>query len=337
MRQRRWIAFKRASVALIGLAIVAAVISILPYNSTRSEPSSDGPDSTNLEANALCDKGMYILRGDDFMQIGAAYTNFNEAIALDPNFARPYVGLLEIQIRESAPGVPSTTPEIMRSIAQHLEQLAPRLAATYCARGIVNWIDLNYPEAERCMLRAIKANPNYELAHTFYSWLLCCFDRPEEAFHQLQISQSLAPSKAVVYRCFGNVYYVQRDYTNAIKGYRKAFDWEPHHPASYTCIGNSLMAMGDYSNALDYIEQADIYSGADEISTKQSYELQRHALAEGGVHGYWQLQWKWNESPTNTDYYWKGVIQIHLGNTNAALDWLQKSYASRERGNDPTL
>ncbi len=97
------------------------------------------------------------------------------------------------------------------------------------------------------------------------------------------------------------------------------------------------MAMGDYSNALDYIEQADIYSGADEISTKQSYELQRHALAEGGVRGYWQLQWKWNESPTNTDYYWKGVIQIHLGNTNAALDWLQKSYASRERGNDDSL
>ena len=28
------------------------------------------------------------------------------------------------------------------------------------------------------------------------------------------------------------------------------------------------------------------------------------------------------------------MIQIHLGNTNAALDWLEKSYATRERGDD---
>jgi hypothetical protein len=26
------------------------------------------------------------------------------------------------------------------------------------------------------------------------------------------------------------------------------------------------------------------------------------------------------------------VIQIHLGNTNAALNWLEKSYENRERG-----
>ena len=29
-------------------------------------------------------------------------------------------------------------------------------------------------------------------------------------------------------------------------------------------------------------------------------------------------------------YYWKAVIQIHMGNTNAALDWLDKSYEHRE-------
>ncbi len=333
-RQRRMAIGKMAGLALSALAIVTALISFIPHQTNRSEPSSDGPDSTNLDANALCDKAMYILRGDDFMQMSEAYTNFHKAIALDPNFARSYVGLLEIHVRESAPGVPNSTPEIMRGIAHHLEQLAPRLAATYVAEAVVNSSDWKYPEAEQYMLQAIKANPNYELAHTFYSWLLCCYDRPEEAHRQLQISQSLAPSKAVVYRCFGNVYYVKRDYTNAIYWYRKTLEWEPHHPASLWGIANSLQAMGDYTNALDYREKADIYSGANEASTKQNNELQRRALAEGGIRGYWQLHWKWNENPTYTDYYWKGVIQIQLGNTNAALDWLQKSYATRERGDD---
>jgi serine/threonine protein kinase len=333
-RQRFWSVGKKACLALSALAVIAALISILPHPSKRSEPSSDGPDSTNLEANALCDKGMYILRGDDFMRISEAYTNFNRAIAHDPNFARPYVGLLEIQIRESAPGVPASTQEVMREIARHLEQLAPDLAATYVAKSINDWSDWNYPESERCISRAIKANPNYELAHTIYGWLLLCYGRPEEAYKQVQISQALAPSKAVIYRAFGNVYYVERDYTNAIIWYRKTLEWEPHHPSALWGIAKSLRETGDYTNALDYSEKADIYSGADETSTKQAYEMERRALAEGGIRGYWQLHWKWNESPTNTDYDWKGVIQIHLGNTNAALDWLEKSYATRERGDD---
>src|ERR1039458_4329788 len=332
-RQRYWMVGKKAGLALSALAVVAALISLWPRQpAERSEPSSDGPDSTNLEANALCDKAMYILRGDDFMQIAAAYTNFNRAIALDPNFARPYVGLLEIHVREFSPGVPASTPEVMRGIARHLERLAPHLAATYVAEAVVNWSDWKYPESERCMLKAIKANPNYELAHNFYAWLLMCYGRPEEAYKQAQISQSLAPSRAVIYRAFGNVYYFERDYTNAIYWYRKTLEWEPQHPPSLWGIGNSLKAMGDYTNALDYSEKADLFSGADEASTKRGYELQRRALAEGGIRGYWQLLWKWNENPTYTDYYWKGVIQIHLGNTNAALNWLEKSYENRERG-----
>ena len=332
-RQQQWMVGKKAGLALSALAVAAALISLWPRQpAERSEPSSDGPDSTNLEANALCDKAMYILRGDDFMQIAAAYTNFNRAIALDPNFARPYVGLLEIHVREFSPGVPSSTPEVMRGIARHLERLAPHLAATYVAEAVVNWSDWKYPESERCMLKAIKANPNYELAHNFYAWLLMCYGRPEEAYKQAQIAQSLAPSRAVIYRAFGNVYYFERDYTNAIYWYRKTLEWEPQHPPSLWGIGNSLKAMGDYTNALDYSEKADLFSGADEASTKRGYELQRRALAEGGIRGYWQLQWKWNENPTYTDYYRKGVIQIHLGNTNAALDWLEKSYENRERG-----
>ena len=333
-RQWCWAVGRKAGLALSALAVVAAVIFILPHQSNRSEPSSDGPDSTNLEANALCDKGMYILRGDEFLQIAEAYTNFNRAIVLDPNFARPYVGLLEINVRESSPGVPKPTVEVMRGIARHLERLAPHLAATYVAQAVVNWSDLNYPEAERRMLKAIKANPNYELAHTFYGWLLLCYGWSEEAYKQVQISQTLAPSRAVIYRGFGNVYYVERDYTNAIYWYRKTLEWEPHHPPALWGIGNSLAAMGDYTNALDYREKADLFSGADETSTKHSYELQRRALAEGRIRGYWQLHWKWNENPTNTDYYWKGEIQIHLGNTNAALDWLERSYATRERSDD---
>jgi serine/threonine protein kinase len=110
--QAWWSVGKKASFALGAAAAVAALISFWPRTpGGRSEPSSDGPDSTNLEANGLCDRAMYILRGDDYVEVGTAYTNFYNAIELDPNFARPYVGLLELRVREdvNVQGLPGTT------------------------------------------------------------------------------------------------------------------------------------------------------------------------------------------------------------------------------------
>jgi serine/threonine protein kinase len=126
-RQWFWSVGKKAALALSVLALVGAITSLLPHRSNRAEPSSDGADSTNMEARALCDKTMYIIRGDNYSELGAAYSNLNAAIALDGNFVRPYVGLLELQVREdvSVPSIPDLTRPEMRSIADHLRQLAP--------------------------------------------------------------------------------------------------------------------------------------------------------------------------------------------------------------------
>jgi tetratricopeptide (TPR) repeat protein len=222
----------------------------------------------------------------------------------------------------------------LRSIARHLEQLAPRLAATHVAQSVINWNDFNFPEAERDIREAIKANPNYEFAHTYYSWLLDCYGRTDEALAQLKISQKLAPSKVIVFRCFGNTYYAARDYTNAIAWYRQAIAWEPHHFVAWHGVGTSLMALGDYTNALPYLETNEMLNGADPVKTRQSYALLRRRLNEQGIRGYWMQEWKWAESDTNADFFWKAEIQAHLGNTNAALDLLEQSYATHEGSGD---
>jgi serine/threonine protein kinase/Tfp pilus assembly protein PilF len=329
--RQRLASFKKIALGLSGVAAVGLTATILVRGVVRANVYPDGPPSNNQQAEALCEKAMNILRYDGVAEFATAYTNFDQAIALDPNFARPYVGLLELNARESVPGLPTATTEVMRQIAEHLERLAPRLAATHVARAIVNWCDWKYPEAERSLLEAIKANPKYELGHTWYSWLLECYGRPEEGFKQLEIARKLAPSKVTVYRGIGNNYYAARDYTNAIAWYNESLRWEPRHAAAYGGIGQSLLAMGDYTNALGYLEKADILCGADEAATKERYESLRRAVNGGGIPAYWLLQRKWAESDTNATLYWKAVIQIRLGNTNRALDLLQQSFDTRER------
>lgn len=152
---------------------------------------------------------------------------------------------------------------------------------------------------------------------------------PVEARAQLAISEQLRPSKATVYRVFGQTYYVERNYTNAVAWERKALDeLGTHDSVAFYTIGTAYQAMRDYSNALDNLELNDIYNDGDAPGTRKRYARLRQALNEAGPQGYWQERWK---QTGDHDYYWKAVAQLHLGNTNAGLSWLEKSCAAHER------
>src|SRR3989442_2981327 len=112
------------------VTVGAGVVGVL-HLFTRSDFPGDGPPSTNMFANTLCEKAMLIIRGDNTTDFPRAFTNFNEAIELDPNFARAYAGLLELRCREAVPGLGPMSPEEVRAIARKLQELAPNLAGTY--------------------------------------------------------------------------------------------------------------------------------------------------------------------------------------------------------------
>jgi tetratricopeptide (TPR) repeat protein len=164
--------------------------------------------------------------------------------------------------------------------------------------------------------------------------LLDCYGRTDEALTQLEIAQRLAPSKVIIYRAFGNTYYVARDYTNAIAWYQKAIQWEPHHYVAYGGIGRCFQAMGNYTNALEYFEQYELLAENDKPATKKRFILLRQALARDGIQGCWTQYRMWVDNDPNASLYWKAQIQIYLGHTNAALNLLQTSYDKHERSDD---
>ncbi|HEY3857922.1 MAG TPA: protein kinase [Verrucomicrobiae bacterium] len=320
------------TISILGL-LTGLIIIAWPRQEGRSSPSQEGTDSTNLEANALCDKAMYIMRGDNYAELGTAYSNFVAAAALDTNFVRAYVGLLELDAREDVPNLPTGTKEQFRSIARNLERLAPHMAATYLVEAIVNWSDWDYPEAMNLALKASTTDPKYELGHTWRAWLLLCTGWPEEARKEVEISRRLAPSQTIVYRSLGNIEFVERHYAKAIEWYKTTIKMEPHHTAPYSGTGGSYMAMGDYTNALEYFEKLEMLRSTNPVATHGAYNIFRHRVSLEGPSGYWRQQWDWRNPDPNKDCYWKATMQIHLGNTNDAIQWLQKSYELQEGRN----
>ena len=101
-------------------------------------------------------QGLLTLRGDNYAQFAEAYTNFHRSIELDPHFARPYVGLFELRLREVVPRLGATSPEEMRTIARKLKS-STNLAATHCAQSVISYYEWDFPQARRSIQEAIRA------------------------------------------------------------------------------------------------------------------------------------------------------------------------------------
>lgn len=270
----RW-ARRGVTLAAVVVVLAALLAMILPrLGQTPRATSGDGPPLTNDAANALCAKALLVLRGDNYAQFAEAYTNLHRAIALDSNFARPYVGLFELRVREMVPSLGATSREELHSIVRKLKELelAPGLGVTLCAQSLAQYWDWEYPEALELARRSVEADPDYELSRLSYNFILTHLGWPLEGRRHAEIARKLAPSKAHVYRSLGHTYYMQRDYTNAMALYRQAIGWQSHHTTAHHWTGRACLALGDYLQAIAYFEQRDLLRGDDEAETKASYD-----------------------------------------------------------------
>jgi serine/threonine protein kinase len=329
--------WKRVGIGLAAFATIGISIVVLVQELASSPSDPDGPQSKKSPvANVYCDKGLKIIRSDNYAELPEAYTNFQKAIALDPEFARPYIGLMEMGLREPVPASEATDPETMRGLAAKLKKLAPHLGATAVAQSIVSYYDWDFPAAERFAKQATKASPSYELGHTWYAHMLTMWERPVEARQELEKSRSLVLSKAVIYRGFGHSYFVERDFTNALKFYSQAVEYDQHHEHDFFHLGRTLRAMGDFSGSISNVETgalANVTGEKEREAIRIKYQSLRNAFADRGVPGYWEQGWNIALAELKPDegLYRKAVIQIQLGHTNDALRLLEQSYEARER------
>src|SRR4030095_8153198 len=140
--------------------------------------------------------------------------------------------------------------------------------------------------------------------------------------------------KATIARTLGHTWYAQRNYTNAISSYKEALAREEHHSFAYQFMGRAYQAMGDYSNAIVNFEKWRELTATDKLKVTASYDGLSQAFATDREQGYWKWYWRQTGRRTNSEYYFKAVVQIHLGNTNSAMEWLNASYTNREHADD---
>src|SRR3989440_11363645 len=123
------------------------------------------PATGNLDAYHLCLKGRYLLaqRG---LGLRKALECFDQAIALDPNYALAHAGLAEACTVLAQYGLvpPGMLRAKARAAACRALELAPNLAEAHAAAGTVSFvIDWGWATPARELRQAIPRNPRYVL------------------------------------------------------------------------------------------------------------------------------------------------------------------------------
>ena len=141
--------------------------------------------TASTAAHELYLKGRYFWNKRTGPDLKTAIDYFNQAIETDPNYALAYAGLADSYSRYSF-DIGSLSPkEAMpkaKAAADKAIQLDETLAEAHAALGFVlmNY-DWAWANAEKEFKRAIELNPNYEVAHHWYSHYLTALGRTQDS------------------------------------------------------------------------------------------------------------------------------------------------------------
>jgi len=282
----------------------------------------------NSEAHDLYLRGRFSWNRRSATELANAIRYFEQAIALDPTFARAYSGLAEAHvIRTNFEAGISTgeTWQNAKTAAVRALELDSTLveAQTALAYGY-GLFDRNPDAAEAAFRRAIQIDPNYATAHQWYGDYLGARGLLVRSLSELRIAHRLDPLSPQIHSEVGRALYLLRRTDEAIKELETLIEADPTFPGAHTNLGAALWLKGDYPRALHEYELASTLSG------RRPVAIARMAVALGAAGRQKdasailaELEGRMNRG----DAVWfpLALAYLSVGRTDAALDALRKA------------
>ncbi|MGH9766506.1 MAG: protein kinase domain-containing protein [Blastocatellia bacterium] len=216
-----------------------------------------GPETHHDEARKLYDQGraLWSMRTEGAMREGIA--SFEQAIALDPNFAAAYAGLADSYVIDLN-GLPRKEALSKgKEAAIKALELDDRLAEVHSALAFAIWrLDFDWAAAEREFRRAIELNPDYYTARQWYGLLLAGQGRFDESLEQMNLAQALAPASLNISADIGAVLLLARQYDRSVAKARKAIDLDPNFVSALRVLSSGYAMLGRFDEAIAAGEKA---------------------------------------------------------------------------------
>ncbi len=183
---------------------------------------------------------------------------FNQAIALDPQFALAYTGVSDLYSDFSSQyWPPSEALPRAKEAAQRALELDDTLAEAHHSLAVSRqFADWDWAGAEQSFKRALELNPNLTIAFSNYANLLACLGRFEEARAAAQRGCELDPLSAFAGDILCRVYLYARQPDRVLAESRRLQQVRPDFQWTAGNRALALMQQAKEAEALGEIQQA---------------------------------------------------------------------------------
>ncbi len=285
-------------------------------------------DTANVEAYEQYMRGIFFWNKRSENGLKKAVSCFEQAIALDDNYALAYAGLAAALSPTGYRGysAPGEVHAKMRAAATRAVTLDPKLPEAHVALGaVLAFYEWNWSEGEKEFQRALELNPNLPLAHHWYGQLLDGLGRYEEALKHRQRAQELDPITPIVIYALGQTRFLLGDNERALAEFRKALELDNSLDRAHIGIGQVYAQRKDYDRAIHEYRLADEYSPGSRVAKAAlGYALAR----AGATSDARQILNEWTSS-SNAQYVSRvhlAMIYVGLGENETALNCLERAY-----------
>lgn len=266
-----------------------------------------------------------------------AIVSFSESVKTDSNFALAYIGLADayalLNLYDIEP--PADAYEQAKLNAQRALLIDDTLAEAHATLAYVKFYgERNRDTAELEFRRAIQLNPSYAQAHHWFAIVLAAMDDRIEAISEAQIAEQLDPRSPAVKAAKAMTYSFNRQFAEAVATCDAALQIEPRFLPAIRVKRWTLIAMQDFEGAKTMFAKELEYSGGSveqpgwrvidiQLTAPGDDRSARLKLLEDAIRA---------ESVSNNPRSFSFEIALAynaLGETEKALNWLEKSEASR--------
>jgi TolB-like protein/Tfp pilus assembly protein PilF len=174
--------------------------------------------TSNPQAYDAYLKGRYVWLQRTFDAYGQAKEYFEQAIALDPNYAPAYAGLADAYQFLAEREVQDRKENFNRAknACHRALQLDPYLPEAHASLGLIAMnYDWDWALAEQEFRRALALDPNNALTHDWYAEYLMAVGRADLSLGQIEHARELDPFSAIINTDVGKMLYFARRYDEA--------------------------------------------------------------------------------------------------------------------------
>jgi TolB-like protein/DNA-binding winged helix-turn-helix (wHTH) protein/Flp pilus assembly protein TadD len=301
--------------------------------SPQEQAALKNSKTVNPQAYEAYLKGRYFWNKRTADSLKEAKEYFEQAIAIDPNYARAYSGLADTYallgdwqyaVMSSKEALPKAKAAATKALTLDDTLGEAHTSLAFCLDGF----DWDWKAAETEFRRAIELSPGYATAHHWYAWHLSLVGQNGRAIAEMKKAENLDPLSLIINADLAELLLIAHSYDEAIQQSRKTLDLDPNFALAHNQLGQAYLQKHIDDGAIAELKKASELSGG---SVTCSANLARAYASSGKTREAVLLlnDLRKRSNPKYSNASEIAVIYAALGDNDQAMTWLQKGYEER--------